>query len=115
MINVDTVNEYLKEKGFPINQGFVLKIPNKKKNQVISVWDLDIPMPKKSDLAKYVKTVKDRDDFQNWERQLDIVQFNSQDIENIIDALEDNVREGIHGDTLDKYNTIKQLRSERPL
>lgn len=58
MINVHTVNCYLKENGFPENSGFLIKLHPKTNKPFFHSWDVQgLKKPTANDLSQYVDQV----------------------------------------------------------
>ena len=111
MITVDTVNRYLEDNGLPPDKGYLLKDAGE--GAFIAEWNIGIPKPSTEQLNVYEAALLDEKPLRELKAQMENTDL-SNDLENIIDALDVSTRTRISAETLDKYNAKKSLRLLKP-
>lgn len=114
MINVDTINRYLKDHDLPADDGYLLKDAGE--GVFIAKWDLDIPKPTISQMNSYAAEILSERPDKDWEASMkESDNILPKYVEDIIDVLTQTQRNLMAKDTLDKYNNKKILRSKKPV
>ena len=111
MINDKIIRRYIEQQGEQPDGRYLLKDTGA--GEFIAKWEYQFAKPTNAQIATIVSELDLKETMRNWQKQMDAILL-SDDLENIIDALDAPTRARILDETLDKYNAKKALRLSKP-